>query len=261
MKDIIYFAHGNGFPSRCYQQLFLALEERYKTYYIDIVGHNPVFPVTDNWDFLVNELILSIRECTNEPVIGIGHSLGGILNLLASIKEPSLFKAVVMIDSPVLNRFKSHVVKLAKKVGVIDYLTPASRTQGRRQEWETKEQLAEYLKRRPLFKTFTEACLQDYINYGCEKTDTGYTLRFNPDVEYKIYRTVPHDLPHHKNKLSVPVALIYGDKSSVIDQFDVRYMSQKYGIPCYEMPGTHLLPMEDPKALAQKIFTVLAAIL
>ncbi|MFC3907786.1 alpha/beta fold hydrolase [Legionella dresdenensis] len=261
MKPNIHFAHGNGFPSPCYRQLFLALEERYQVGYIDRVGHNPRYPVTENWHHLVDELIDSIRQKYNEPVIGLGHSLGGALNYLAALKQPELFQAVVMIDSPLLNRFKSRIVRLAKKLGFIDRITPAYRTRGRRQTWATYEQLEAYLRDRPLFKTFSDACLKDYIEYGCKKDENGYSLRFERSIEYMIYRTVPHHLPKYEGKLDLPAALIYGDHSDVVDGFDVRYMTKKYQIKCFKMPGTHLLPMEDPQGTAQQIFTALDAIL
>ncbi len=104
-------------------------------------------------------------------MIALGHSLGGVLSLLAAIKEPELFKAIIMLDSPLIGPFKSRMVRLAKTVGVIDRITPAFRTKGRRGYWPSKEQLLRYLKTRDLFKTFTDECLEDYITYGLEQKD------------------------------------------------------------------------------------------
>jgi pimeloyl-ACP methyl ester carboxylesterase len=257
VRDSIHFAHGNGFPSSCYRQLFQVLESRYDCRYIDRIGHNPRFPVTENWDYLVDELIASIREKFSQPVIGLGHSLGGVLNLLAAIKEPSLFKGVVMLDSPLLGRFKSSMVRLAKSIGLIDKLTPALRTRGRRHHWNTREELTHYLKGRPLFRTFSEECLQDYINFGFKKMEDGYWLHFDKQVEYLIFRTLPHHLPRYEGKLTIPTALIYGDKSTVVTRFDVRYMRNKYHINCYRVPGTHMLPMENPSMVGMHIFQAL----
>ncbi|WP_028388804.1 alpha/beta fold hydrolase [Legionella fairfieldensis] len=261
MRDLIHFAHGNGFPALCYRQLFNCLQTRYDCCYIDKIGHDPRFPVTDNWMLLVEEIINSIREQATQPVIAVGHSFGGALSLLAATKQPSLFKAVVMLDSPLPGRFKSNVVRLAKALGVIDRITPAYRTRGRKEHWQNKEQLISYLKSKELFKTFTDACLQDYIDYGLEKKEEGYVLRFDRHIEYLIYRTIPHSLSDYEKKLTVPAALIYGDESKVVDRFDRRYMKKYYHISNYKIKGTHMFPMEYPEKTAEQVFAILDAIL
>ncbi|KTD16998.1 alpha/beta fold hydrolase [Legionella jordanis] len=261
MRELIHFAHGNGFPSLCYSQLLKQLGNRYDYCYIDRIGHNPQFPVTENWHLLVDEVLDSVKAQANQPVIAIGHSLGGVLSLLAAIEEPCRFKTVIMIDSPLLGRFKSNVVKLAKAVGIIDRVTPAFRTRSRREHWQNKEQIINYLKTRELFKTFAPECLQDYIDYGLRKTDDGYVLRFDRHIEYLIFRTIPHTLHEYEGKLTVPAVLIYADRSTVVDRMDIRYMKKHYNIQSIKMKGTHMLPMESPIQLAEQIFAVLDAIL
>jgi len=256
VKDVLHFAHGNGFPSPCYKQLLEPLQERFACYYIDRVGHSPQFPVNDNWRNLVDEVIDSIKTQTSQPVIGLGHSLGGVLSLLAAVEQPSLFRAVILLDSPLLGRLKSNVVRFSKAFGMIDRLTPAFRTRERREHWKNRDQVMAYLKSRKLFKSFTDDCLNDYIDYGLEKDGDAYSLRFDRKIEYQIYRTIPHILHEYEGKLQIPTALIYGNKSTVIDRLDLRYMKKQYGIVSFATSGTHMLPMEHPKKSAQLIIDV-----
>ena len=256
MRELLHFAHGNGFPSPCYRQLLQNLQARFDCCYIDRVGHTAEFPVTENWHGLVDEVIDSIKKQASKPVIGVGHSLGGVLTLLAAIEQPSLFTAVIILDSPLLGRFKSSVVRFSKAVGMIDRLTPAFRTRGRRQHWQTREQVFTYLKSRKLFKTFTDACLEDYIDYGMLKNEEGYSLRFDRQIEYQIYRTIPHILNEFEGRLHIPAALIYGNKSNVVDRLDLRYMKKYYGIRNFEINGTHMFPMEYPQETANLIMDV-----
>lgn len=260
MRDLIHFAHGNGFPALCYKQMLDHLQARFDYCFVDRIGHDPLYPVGENWYNLVNEVLASIKRQTNQPVIAVGHSLGGILSLLAAIEQPDLFKAVIMLDSPLIGPFKSSMLKLAKSLGIIDRITPAFRSKGRREYWQDHDQLIGYLKTRDLFKTFTDECLNDYITYGLEYKEDGYYLRFDRHIEYQIYRTIPHVIPQYKGRLLIPAALIYGDKSTVVDRMDVRYMKKHFNIKCFKTKGTHLFPMEYPQAVAKQIIAIVDAL-
>lgn len=54
-KEIVHFAHANGFPTRPYNKLFSYLADDYEINYLERYAHNPRFSVTDGWDFLVEE--------------------------------------------------------------------------------------------------------------------------------------------------------------------------------------------------------------
>ena len=258
MKTTLHFAHGNGFPSPCYRQLLIPLEAEFDCCYIDKIGHADAFPVNENWHALVDELIHSVKTQSNQPVVAVGHSLGGVLSLLAALKSPDLFKSVVLLDSPLLSRGRSRAVQLAKKTGFIDRITPAYRTRARRTHWGSREEVFTYLKRRVLFQHITDACLNDYIDYGMIHDNTGYALRFDASIEYQIYRTLPHTLRGYAKQLQVPSALIYGDASDVIYPADRRYMKRRYNIASYQTKGTHMFPLEHPKDTAAIILDVLA---
>ncbi|MDA9271982.1 alpha/beta hydrolase [bacterium] len=261
MRETLHFAHGNGFPSPCYRQLLNALEVQFDCCYIDRVGHNADYPVTDNWHYLVHEVIESIKTQATQPVIAVGHSLGGVLSFLAAIEQPSLFKSVILLDSPLMGRSKSTLIHFFKSLGLIDHITPAKRTRGRRQHWSSREQVLSYLQDKPLFKHFTEACLNDYIDYGLQyDSQLGYSLRFDSEIEYQIFRTIPHVLYQYEGKLHRPVRLIYGNKSNVIDRLDLNYMKNQYEIAPYQINGTHMFPMECPEATAKLIVEVVGSL-
>ena len=68
----------------CPRDMFAALADDFEIGYVDRIGHDPHYPVTDGWPNLVDELIDTISERHQQPVIGIGHSLGGFLTALAA---------------------------------------------------------------------------------------------------------------------------------------------------------------------------------
>ena len=77
----IVFSHGNSFPSGTYSALFEHLRTRgFEVSAVDRFGHDPRFPVTDNWPHLVEQLAEFAAErvrTSGGPVYLVGHSLGG----------------------------------------------------------------------------------------------------------------------------------------------------------------------------------------
>lgn len=252
-KPKLHFAHANGFPSKSYSKLFSFLEPHFDVGYISIHGHNPDYPVTNNWTELANELIHYIEKHYTQPVIGVGHSLGGVLTFMAALTKPELFSSIIMLDAPVLNPLRSVGVRLAKKYGWIDKLTPGGVTRARRREWPSVEAAIEYFANKSVFKHFDADCLHDYVRYSTEKTEQGIRLIFTPEIEYQIYRTLPDHLSQYRKRLKVPASLIYGKRASAVTASDRSYMKKHFHIHCESIEGDHLFPFEHPELTAQRI--------
>lgn len=238
--------------------MFSHLERRYSIEYIEQVGHNEVYPINDNWSHLVQEVIDGVEAKSLQSVIGLGHSLGGVLITLACIKRPDLFRAIILLDSPLYGRLKSRLVYIAKLLKLIDTVTPARRTRFRRQHWPDEQSLYSYLVNKPLFDAFDEKCLWDYIHHGTMRDRSGLFLKFDRQKEYQIYRTIPHFLPRFHKRLTRPAALLYGTHSDVVRPIDIRNMRKNYSIITHMVQGSHLFPFQHPKQTAQKILMTIS---
>jgi pimeloyl-ACP methyl ester carboxylesterase len=259
MKQTIYFAHANGFPSPCYREMFRYLLNDFDLSYIDMIGHMIEYPVTDNWHYLTQQLIHHIERDHKDKIIGVGHSLGGVLHFLAACERPDLYQSIVLLDSPVFGGYKSKLLALFKQLSLIDYITPAKKTQYRKNVWASKAELYDYLKTRKLFQGFDEVCLEDYMNYGMEYDANRIALKFNREIEWAIYRTLPHHLPTLKSQLTVPRALIYGQETDVIKTGDIKYMKNVLNFMVEKVQGGHLFPFEYPKEAALVLKNVIRA--
>ena len=69
MTQRIFFAHANGFPSATYRKLFQALGPEYEVSHLDRHGHDPRFPVDDNWQNLVQELSEQLKRLHPETKV------------------------------------------------------------------------------------------------------------------------------------------------------------------------------------------------
>lgn len=258
-KPIIHFSHANGFPAETYRKFFGFLQDDFDIGYINILAHNFDYPVTQNWTKLVQELINYIEKTYNEPIIGMGHSFGGVLTFLAAVKRPELFRSIVMLDSFLPGRVRSTMVLLAKSFGFIDRVTPAGRSKNRRNQWANFAEAEDYFASKQLFANFDRECLHDYVEYGTHKTEHGIELRFDPAIEYKIFRTLPHNLLRYKKKLQVPGTLIYGKDSYLIKSIGLESAQKTFGLVCEPTVGGHLFPFEYPQLSAAKVKAVLMA--
>ena len=248
----LYFAHANGFPSECYQELFDYLAKDFAIDYTPLFGHG-AHPVTDNWPHLVDELIAHIKQRGVFPVVGVGHSLGGILIFLAACREPQLFQQIILLDSPLLGFWRSRLLQLAKRFSFMRYLTPTERVRQRRMHFDSKQQALAYFKTKPLFQQFTEKSLALYLEFGLKKNGSGYILRFDRTIEADIFKTFPHNLFRYQLPTSFKHALLYCTHSRVM-QYDLSVMQKVYGFTVYPFAqGSHLFPLEYPENTAQAI--------
>lgn len=169
MKPLIHFAHANGVPSKVYQKLFDQLKDQYDVIYVAEIGTDKRYPITHGWTYLVDQIIDSIvQQAQGRKVIGLGHSLGSVLTLIAAYRRPELFSQVIMLDPPLIIGKASFVFHLAKifKPKLVDKITPAGLSVRRRDHWESREQAAELLGSRGFYQHFDADCFQAYIDHA-----------------------------------------------------------------------------------------------
>ncbi len=258
-KQIIHFAHANGFPAGTYNKLFSFLEDEFEIGYIERHGHNPDFPVTDNWKFLTEELKTGIENHYKNPVIGIGHSLGGVLHLLAASENPQLYSQIILLDAPVISRLSSFGLKVLKRANLMEKYTPSLMTKFRRSVWQNESEAFEHFKKKEKFKHFDEDVLRDYVKHGTRKSEKGIELFFKPRIEARIYETIPVDLPKLRGKLKVPISYIGGTNSREAKLAKLGFMKKYFSINFYFFEGSHLFPFENPQKTAEFIKKAIAA--
>ncbi len=252
-KTKIYFAHANGFPAKTYSKLFDFLRDDFEIGFLERHGHNPKFPVSENWKFLKDELREEIKKRCTEKIIGVGHSLGGVLHFLVAVENPELYQQIILLDAPIISRLSSHGLRVLKLTKLIDRFTPSQITRFRRNLWISKQEAFEHFKKKPKFAAFDEAVLRDYVEHGLIETDKGYELFFKPSIEAKIYQTIPHNLPKLRGKLRIPTTYIGGNHSQEAKLARLSFMKKYFPIDFYEIEGSHLFPFEKPQLTAEKI--------
>lgn len=258
VKPVLHFSHANGFPASCYAAMLGELAPRYRVGAIEAIGTEPRYPVTDGWPNLVEQLIHVLeRDYGGAPVFGVGHSLGAYLTFLAAVQRPELFRAIVMLDAPIIGPVKGRLLGAVKRYGIIDRVTPAGATRDRRSQWAGREEARAHFRTRKLFRDFAPQCLDDYVRHGLAGAHGHLRLRINPMIEYQIYRTLPHDMHRELRRLAVPAGFVGGLRSDVLQRVGMAHMRR---FRKRRVPGGHLFPFEYPREAAAAIESLLQEI-
>lgn len=230
---------------------------------VDQFGHDPRYPVTSNWPHLVQQLadfVIAQRPTANQPLVLMGHSLGGFLSLMCAAKHPVLagvpVAGVLMLDSPVLGGWRARALEAAKHTRLIGSLSPGKVSRNRRHVWASAQEAYDHFASKRLFARWHPQVLHDYVEHGTylEATAQGErcVLRFDRAVETAIYNTLPHNLDRllRRHPLQCPVGFIGGTHSVEMRQVGMvmthKLVGKQPGPRLQMVEGSHLFPMEKP---------------
>lgn len=261
---ILVFTHANGFPAGTYRALFEHWQRAgWRVLAPAMLGHDPTWPVQSNWRPTRDELIGFIeREAAAQPVQLVGHSLGGYLSLLVACRRPELARGVVLLDSPVLDGWRAHSVRVFKSTGLIGRFSPGKVSRRRRHHWPSAEALQTHFKSRRSFAGWDARVLADYLDAGFEPDPGGgLQLAFRREVETRFYNTLPHHLGAvlQRHPPHCPVGFIGGTRSAELRQAGLAATRRLVRERLAWIEGTHLFPMEQPQQTAQAVLALIAA--
>jgi pimeloyl-ACP methyl ester carboxylesterase len=268
-KRTIVFAHANGFPAGTYEPIFerwraagwrVEAPERFS------VDHR--YPVTSNWPRLRDQLtdFIAARGLAGARVVG--HSLGGLLGLMAACRRPDLVGGLVMLDSPVVAGWRAHGLHMMKRMRLVERIGPGKVSRRRRPEWPSREAVRAHFAAKAAFARWDPRMLDAYVRAGFDDApaDDGdggrrLVLAVPREVETRIYNTLPHHLPAllRRHPPRCPVGFIAGTRSAEMRHGGFAASRALAGERWRWMDGTHLYPMERPDETAALVLELLAS--
>ncbi len=254
------FSHANSFGAGVYRVLFEALKARgFAAHAIEQLGHDPRYPVTNNWPHLVQQLTDFTQAKVDKagvPLFLVGHSLGGFLSLMVASHAPHLVRGVVLMDAPIVGGWRATALGLAKRTQLVGSMSPAAVSKKRRNQWPNMEAALAHFESKRAFAKWDHQVLADYIAHGTRdesiKGKTHRVLSFQREVETAIYNTLPSNLEGliKSNPVKCPVSFIGGTHSSELRQAGMALTQRITQGRIMMLDGTHLFPMEKPLVTA-----------
>jgi len=251
----LLFAHANGYPPGCYLPFF----ELFKPHYsLKAIRQRPLWPglapeTLEDWHPLAGDLLAFLDQQSDQAVIAVGHSLGGVTTLRAALRSPDRFRAIVLLDPVLLPPAVIFTWRLIRSLGLSSTLHPLiSVTLTRRREFDDLEQAYKGYRRRDIFQRFSDDSLRAYLaGITAPLPGGGYGLVYSPEWEARIYHTgiwSDMDIWRGLPSLEVPTLILHGAESDTFRAGTGRLVRKKNpAVRVEAVPQCgHLLPLERP---------------
>ncbi|GAA6138838.1 alpha/beta hydrolase [Arenicella sp. 4NH20-0111] len=261
--ESIHFTGANGFPVLVYQHFLNQFSTDHRVVAADCRGASKqrnTPPQDFGFNGLASDLITVIENTHSAPVIGMGHSFGAHVTLLASIRRPDLFKKLILIEpaslpNRILDSFYRHL-----PTWLLHRMVPMIKnTLQRKRTWSSRDSFKSRYKSHPTFKHFTTQSMESYAQSGLTEDVNGrYELVFDPIWEAYIFSQVEYIWKNLKNAPLLPTLFIKAEHSYLYSSQTFHRENKKLspefiGI---EVANTyHMIPLEDPEACTDAIRT------
>lgn len=255
--ETIHFAHANAYPPGSYLELINPLTEKYR-----VIGlqQRPLWPNSDpkflrNWEQLSDDLIVFFEQQNLRNVLGIGHSLGAVVSLIAARKRPDLFRRLILLEPVLFPQYLQWIFKVVP-INLRQRIIPVSRiANNRNDQWSDRKFLFDSYRKKRIFRDLSDRALNDWIDHGTKKNKDGtLQLAFPKKWESRIYATIPFAIDDLLD-LKIPVHVLRGETTDVISpKVWKRIQNHLPAENLWELKNaSHLVPLEYPTKVANWI--------
>lgn len=253
---LLHIAPANSFPPQTYEPMLRSLTDRYRAISFPpraLWGDQEPPRELRGWDVLADDLLRAFDRWKMKDLILIGHSFGAIASMLAAIKAPERFQALVMLDPAILPRERLDWLKKATEDNALDETPLVRGALRRRRVFESRDQAFARFRNRPQFADWSDEALRLYVDHGIRErsNSAGYELAWPVEWEVyyysTIYQQIWEDLPRLEGLL--PVLIIRGGASDTFDELSqeaVQRLAPSATMRVIPEHG-HLFPQSAPE--------------
>lgn len=258
-KKSLLFLHANSFSAKMYQPFLAPLFDSYDIIAPDLPGHGE-----SRWNGRIGDWEMDMAEFYSrflqknppqQPMVGMGHSIGGVVIMLLAIKHPQWFSQIVLLDPVMLPKRILAVIRVLRQFSLTHLIPLAQAANKRRQKFSSTQQALDHYSSKQVFSHWDQRFLEAYVA-TCLHQDRsgGLQLSCAPQLESSIYQSIPLNVWALPRKLSTPSLFIIGEHSDTVNQRGVKRLRRLLGNDVVKrIDGGHLFPFEKPAASIELI--------
>ena len=251
----LHFLHANGYPFHCYEPFLNLLQTEYHVFGILLrpLWENSKPQDIRDWHVFSEDLLRFLRDYNAGPVIGVGHSLGAVVTLRAALRDPSKFRALVLLDPVLFVPSRLVLWIFVQALGLGNKVHPKiAGALKRRHTFDDLDLVFRGYRKRDVFRYMSDESLRAYIEGMTGPSEHGgFELLYSPEWESRIYLTGLRDFDIWRGlpNLEVPMLLIRGAETDTFLEDAAKFVKRRQPKAHVETldKSTHLLPLERPR--------------
>jgi pimeloyl-ACP methyl ester carboxylesterase len=293
------------FSGQVYQPIFRKIESKLQSHglppmtLLGIDIHQQALTCS-NWKPIINEIIQQIEQqrdaaaasadsaSGNQPLIGVGHSVGGALLTIVASQRPDLLQKLIVIDSPYFHYKKRFVWGLGLKLlpeSVAIRLNPmVKKARSKLDHWESLDSARQYLQQRNVFREMSSEIFESFLSFGLMRRRSdiqrqgqdqgedqgqgqgeGVELVFPRDAEANLMLTFQIELPllskpaeevgQYQINPQLSGYFLYSKRHDFLDKEDIDYVKGIFpkSFSFIEYDHSHFWPMIQPEEFSEEV--------
>lgn len=258
-----HYLHGNGFCGASLEPLARSIDHHLpfpaSHLLTDIPGHGhspqPELYRQPDWNAMADAIAQSVTQRCDRPMIGVGHSLGGVLTLLMAAENPSLFQRVVLLDPVIFLPYLVFAQRCLRKTGLWKQTKLVKQVGQRQNQWSDRQLAADSLSPKRLYREWDTQAFAQFVSQAIVDCQDGTVrLACDPAWEASIFASYPRQLWKLIKQVQVPVQIVVAQKTyGFIPPSAAKASRINPNISVSKFGRDHVFPMTDPQQAAQHI--------
>ncbi|MEO1163153.1 MAG: alpha/beta hydrolase [Chloroflexota bacterium] len=260
---ILSLAPANGFVPQTYIPLLRPFMESYKVVSTPPralwnEGAPPSLDANHSWEDFAKDMLVAYETFGLQDVVAVGHSIGGIMTILAALERPEIFKAIIMLDPVIVPPEACAYMEQQRAQGKPAHNKMAERASKRKRAFASVDDAFDNFHGKSIFADWSDEVLRLYVEHGTQPCGDERCLTWSPEWEafyFSTYYTQIWEALVKLPALDVPMLFISGGDSDTFTPESARKVAELVTNATHDsvLGYGHMFPQAAPQQTADRI--------